>query len=161
MHFQQSQRALDFMLCVLPEQRRSTRVHIPVRAMVNFPESGLESQNCLLRDMNMLGAFFFCKQRPNIGHAVKLEVALPEEGDQMKVICEGRVVRVEEFTPGAAIGVAVEFSRYELTRPSQSELLREQVDSEPFIRWTLGMVEKVFETASELAQLNYRCEPAA
>ena len=161
MPFRQSQRALDFMLSAVPEQRRCSRVHLPVRATIAFPESAIEPHTALLRDVNMLGAFFYCKQRPSIGQIVRLDFAVPENNEQMKVICEGRVVRVEEFAPGAAIGVAAEFTRYELARSASLEKAEQQPGNASFIRWTVEMVERVSEKSGRFTGQNCGCEQAA
>jgi hypothetical protein len=147
------------MLGALPEQRKCSRVYLPIRATVAFPDLGIDSNTALLRDMNMLGAFFYCKQRPSVGCLVNLNFDLSEEGDGVKVLCEGRVVRVEEFTPGGAIGVATEFTRYELSRPVRAEQDRKHLHDGPFIGWTMEMVERVFERAT--ARLNTECSQAA
>jgi hypothetical protein len=147
------------MLGALPEQRKCSRVYLPIRATVAFPESGIDFDTALLRDMNMLGAFFYCKQRPSVGCLVNLDFDLPEDGDGVKVICEGRVVRVEEFTPGGAIGVATEFTRYELSRPLGAEQDRKHLHDAPFIGWTIEMVERIFERAT--APLNTEYSQAA
>ena len=159
MPFQQSQRALDLMLGSLSEQRKCSRVHLPIRARVAFPDLGIDSNTALLRDMNMLGAFFYCKQKPSVGCLVNLNFDLPEQGEGTKVLCEGRVVRVEEFTPGGAIGVATEFTRYELSRPVSMDQDRKQLHDAPFIGWTIEMVERIVERAT--TSLNSECSQAA
>jgi len=149
MPLQPSQRALDFMSCVQPEQRRCSRVHVPIRAIAVFRDLGLGPQTAFLRDMNMLGAFLYCRQRPSVGDNATLEFALPEQGEQIKAICVGTVVRVEDFAPGAAIGIAIEFTRYELARPAKLEQAREQLQNAPFIGWTVEVVERMFEKSDQ------------
>lgn len=141
---QQSQRALDFMRCALPEERRCSRVRLPVQAIVAFPGLGMTALTAFLRDMNMLGVFFYCQQRPNVGHEVSLDFAPPGDGEQMRITCEGFVVRVEELAPGASIGVAAEFTRHKFARPAKSQE-PEELEDAPFIRWTVEMVERVLK----------------
>lgn len=160
MPVQPSRRALDFMRCVLPEQRRSFRVHLPIRAIAVFPHLGVEPQSAFLRDVNMLGAFFYCKQKPSIGQGARLEFALPGQ-DEIKAICEGLIVRVEEFGLDGAIGVAVEFARYELTRPLKLEPVRREPESTPFIGWTVDMVERMFENSEKRGHRSPKCGHAA
>jgi PilZ domain-containing protein len=136
------------MRCALPEQRRYFRVHLPIRAQAIFRDFGSEPQPAFLRDINMLGAFFYCKQRPSVGHTTRLEFAFPEQGEQVTATCEGRVVRVEDSGPGA-VGVAIEFIRYELERPVKQEQAGQSRQSTPFIGWTVEMVERMFERSSE------------
>ncbi|PYX99769.1 MAG: hypothetical protein DMG64_18655 [Acidobacteria bacterium] len=148
MPFQPSQRAVDFMRCALPEQRRYFRVHLPIRAVAVFRDSG-EPQNAFLRDINMLGAFFYCKHKPSVGQSAKLEFDIPGTADQIKALCEGLVVRVEERAPEAAIGIAVEFASYSVAQPA--ELKGSAQPGKPFIGWTIEMVERMFEKFSQLA----------
>jgi len=155
--YQPSQRALDFMRCVVPEQRRYFRVHLPIQACALFRDLR-EPQNAFLRDINMLGAFFYCKHKPQIGQSAKLEFALPGEIDSMEATCEGRVVRVEESGPEAAVGVAIVFANYNLARPSKTKDAAHQLHTAPFIAWTVQMVERAFEKLSGLARSSSKCE---
>lgn len=158
MPFQPSQRAVDFMRCVLPEQRKYFRVHLPIRAIAIF--RGLsEPQNAFLRDVNMLGAFFYCRHKPRIGQIAKLEFDIPGPTDQIKAMCEGLVVRVEEPGPEAAVGVAVEFASYSLSQPSEAK--QSVQPGKPFIGWTVDMVERLFEKLSHIADSDPKCEQAA
>lgn len=158
MPFQPSQRAVDFMRCVLPEQRRYFRVHLPIRAIAIFRDLS-EPQNAFLRDVNMLGAFFYCRHKPNVGQSAKLEFDIPGPADQIKASCEGLVVRVEEPGPEAAIGVAVEFASYNLSQPSEAKQSGQL--GKPFIGWTVDMVERIFEKLSRIADSDPKCEQAA
>lgn len=138
------------MRCALPEQRRYFRIHLPIQAVAIFRDWGIGPQSALLRDINMLGAFFYCKQRPSLGHNTRLEFALPEQGEQITATCEGRVVRVEDSGLEGAIGVAIELVRYELERPPKQEHAGQLLQRTPFIGWTVEMVERMFEKSSEL-----------
>ena len=161
MHFQQSQRALDVMRCALPEQRRCSRVHLPIRAIALFPDLGRDPHTALMRDMNMLGAFFYCMKKPEVGHKVKLNFSLPEQGEKTKIICEGVVVRVEESAEGAAIGVAIQFTRYQLSKPPRPQprnLVREHLS---FIGYAVEMVERMFERTAGLRERMIDVENAA
>jgi len=148
--FQPSQRAMDFMRCVLQEQRRCSRIHLPIRATAIFRDPHIEPQTAFLRDFNMLGAFLHCRQAPRVGQCAKLDFALLEQGEQIKATCEGLVVRVEEFEPAALVGVAVEFTSYQLDRPAKPEQTGQQLQNMPFIGWTVEMVERIFERSDQL-----------
>ena len=156
-----SRRALDFMRCALPEQRRSSRVHLPIRATVVFPVSGAAAQTAFLRDVNMLGAFFYCRQKASVGQTVRLEFGLPDDAGTITAICEGAILRVEESAPGAAIGIAVEFTRCELTRPKRAEQVPAQEEQTPFIAWTVDVVERIFVKSQQLRISNRECGQAA
>ena len=162
MHFQQSQRALDVMRCALPEQRRCSRVPLPIRAIALFPDSGRDPHTALMRDMNMLGAFFYCMKKPRVGNKVKLNFSLPEQGEKTKIICEGVVVRVEESAEGAAIGVAIQFTRYQLSKPPKPQQPRSFVRERlSFIGYALEMVERMFERTAGLREHMMDIENAA
>lgn len=101
-----------------PEQREHSRIQLPIRAIAIFPQIGGVPQTALLHDMNMLGAFFYCKESPEVGQTVTLEFSVAEEGNKTNISCEGFVVRVHESSNGSAIGVAMRFTHYELCRQS-------------------------------------------
>ena len=162
---QPSQRALDFMRSILPEQRKCSRVQLTVQAAVIFYDSNLEPITAFLRDINMLGAFFYCGQKPTVGQHARLQFAVMEPADQLEAIGEGTIVRVEEFVPGAAIGVAMEFTHYQVTRlPKQEEAaqsLGERPEDPSFIGWTVEMVERMLRRSSPFVHLTSGCENAA
>jgi hypothetical protein len=70
-------------------------------------------------------------------------------------------MRVEEFAPGAAIGVAIEFSRYELMQPAKVEQVQSSEEHTPFIGWTVEMVERIFAKSAQWVCPNRECEHAA
>jgi len=115
-----------------------------------------------MRDMNMLGAFFYCMKKPGVGNKVKLNFSLPEQGEKTKIICEGVVVRVEESAEGAAIGVAIQFTRYQLAKPPKPQqprsLVRERLS---FIGYAVEMVERMFERTAGLRERIMDVENAA
>src|SRR6185312_15728930 len=159
-HFQQSQRALDVMRSTLPEERRCSRIHLPIRALAIFPELSPEPQAALLRDMNMLGAFFYSTHKPKLGDRVRLDFAIPVMGHKKTVTCEGKVVRLDEVAPGAAIGVAVQFTRCHLSSPKKMEQARPLRDYVPFISWTVDMVERTIEKNAKRLQHRNRLNAA-
>lgn len=150
------------MRCALPEQRRCSRVHLPIRAIAVFPDLGRDPYTALMRDMNMLGAFFYCMKLPRVGNKVKLNFSLPEEGEKTKITCEGVVVRVEESAQGAAIGIAIQFTRYQLSKPPKPQqprsFARERLS---FIGYAVEMVERMFERTTGLRERMMDIETAA
>lgn len=159
MHFQQSERALDVMRCARPEQRRSSRIQLPVRAMAVFPAFDSEPQTALLRDINMLGAFFYCKHIAEIGGTVRLNFVIPNHGHPMHIVCEGVVVRVEAGAPLAATGMAVQFSKYEVVESRCS--LDYQAQRTSYLGWSMQMVEEMFARRPELEHFASRIQGAA
>lgn len=148
---EQSQRALDIMRAVLPEQRRQARVHMPISARVRFDAQ--TQHPAFLRDMNLLGAFFYCNQPPVRGGDVVLEFAMLEGDREIKVSSRGMVVRIEKPTRnGGAVGVAIEFDRLDMGKNATTPARKAQLDK-PFIHWTVEMVERLFTTDPELRRL--------
>ena len=115
--FQESPRSLDIMRHPLPEQRRESRLHNLLSATVSAASQPNHLQVAALRDMNTLGAFFYSEMQAGVGESLSLELVLPDSGDgrQLKISCEGEVVRVEPAYDGVASGFAVRFSRYDIS----------------------------------------------
>jgi hypothetical protein len=109
----------------------------------------------------MLGAFVYCKHKPAIGSTARLDFVLPDGGGQTRAICEGSVLRVEEFAPGAAIGVAIEFTRYELIQPAKAEQVQPSQEHTPFIGWTVEVVERIFAKSEQWVFPSQEFEEAA
>jgi hypothetical protein len=101
----------------LPEQRRESRIHNPITGTVSPINQSNDLQVAALRDMNTLGAFFFSEMRAELGDSLSLQLVLPDSGNgrQLKISCEGVVVRVEPGYDGIASGFAVQFSRYDIS----------------------------------------------
>lgn len=149
------------MRCVLPEQRRCSRVHLPIQATIIFRELGADSHLAFLRDVNMLGAFCYSSVSPCVGHHARLFFELPDDGEQVRATCEGIIVRVEQSPPGAATGVAIEFTRYGITRVPKTEKPEHQTPDAPFINWTVEMVERIFAKSRQWTLRSPECEQAA
>jgi PilZ domain-containing protein len=115
--FQESQRAIDIMRCQLPEQRREARIHNQASGSVFFVNQPQEAQTAHLRDLNTLGAFFYSKLAAAAGQSLALHILMPKSGDgtQLKMVCEGMVVRVESGQDGVGTGFAIQFSRYDIS----------------------------------------------
>lgn len=115
--FHETPRALDVMRHPVPEQRRESRLHNPLSATVSPVSQPDQLQIAALRDMNTLGAFFYSEMQAEIGESLSLQLVLPDSGDgrQLKISCEGEVVRVEPGFDGVASGFAVCFSRYDIS----------------------------------------------
>ena len=115
--FQESPSALDIMRHHLPEQRRESRIHNPISGTVSKINQSDELEVAALRDLNTLGAFFYSQIRADVGDKLALEMVLPDSGDgrQLKISCEGVIVRTEPAYEGIASGFAVQFSRYDIS----------------------------------------------
>jgi hypothetical protein len=108
---EQSQRAIDLMRSVQEEERKVSRVHVTVPATVSCPALNCNEQLAIMRDLSTSGAFFYAELDALEGAALTLEFVLTAFGKNIRMVCEGNIVRVERFPRGAATGIAVEFSR--------------------------------------------------
>lgn len=151
MPFKQCRRTLDFMRRVLPEHRRSSRVHLPVQATVFFQELCTGILVAFLRDLNMLGPFCYCTPSPAVGHHARSILELPNDSEKTKATCEGTDVRVEQSAPGAATGVAIKFTSFGVSRSSKAEKPEGFPAGAPFINWTVEMVELAFAKSRQLS----------
>ena len=106
-----SRRAEDIMRQTHREERSGTRVslHLPGAVKLTTPEEVAE-QLALVRDISFHGAFFYSNFKPAIDCPVELSLSFPIAGKEVKVLCEGKVVRVEESASNA-YGIAVKLHR--------------------------------------------------
>jgi hypothetical protein len=106
---ERSQRAIDIMRSALEEERKVSRVHVTVPASVSCPSLNCRNRLAIMRDLSTSGAFFYAELDVLEGSAISLQFVLAAFGKNIRMICEGIVVRVERFPRGAATGIAVEF----------------------------------------------------
>ena len=106
---QRSQRAIDIMRSALDEERKVSRVHITVPASVSCPSLECQNRLAIMRDLSTSGAFFYAELDAVEGLVVTLQFVLAAFGKNIRMVCEGNIVRVEHFPRGAATGIAVEF----------------------------------------------------
>ena len=106
---ERSQRAIDIMRSVLEEERGVSRVHVTVPASVTCPSLNCEDRLAIMRDLSTSGAFFYAELDALEGLAVTLQFVLAAFGKNIRMVCQGSIVRVERFPRGAATGIAVEF----------------------------------------------------
>ena len=64
-----------------------------------------------MRDLSTSGAFFYAELQAVEGSDITLQFVLAAFGKNIRLICDGSIVRVERFPQGAATGIAVEFNR--------------------------------------------------
>jgi hypothetical protein len=106
---ERSQRAIDIMRSVLPEERRVSRVHLTIPASISCPSVDCYDRLAILRDVSTSGAFFYAELDTVVGSRMTLQFALAAFGKNIRLLCEGIVVRVERFPRGAATGFALQF----------------------------------------------------
>lgn len=108
---ERSQRAIDIMRSALEEERRVSRVHLTLPASVSCPTVECENRLAIMRDLSTSGAFFYAELDAAEGWAVTVQFVLSAFGKNIRMVCDGEIVRVERFPRGAATGIAVEFKR--------------------------------------------------
>lgn len=146
------------MLGVVPEQRRQSRVHLPVSAKVcrSSERSKADTRIAYVRDANIRGAFFYCDLQVNVGDSLQVELA--PAAAHHNVNCEANVVRVEESALNGLTGIAVEFHDFVIQDPEKSN--DDQI-SKPFTGWSVDMIEKKFARRPELKMYAARIQGAA
>lgn len=97
-----------------PHQRKCSRVHLPVAAEIQFPQC--PQPHARLRDISVLGAYFYADCNPEQGSPISIRFALPVVGQEMKITCEGVVVRVEPGSGDETSGIAMQFTSYEMAQ---------------------------------------------
>ena len=97
------------------ERRAGQRfdLHLPVSIKL----SGSAHEACgFTQDLSARGSFFYTDYPLGVGECVELTLVMPSEitlGENMRVRCKGRVLRVQQPAVGTKLGVAVHFATYE------------------------------------------------
>lgn len=115
--FHGSQRAIDIMRCNIPEQRRESRTQNPVSGTVVSIAAPDQIHTASVRDLNTLGVFFYTSLPAAKGEVLAIDLIMPQPGagNQLKISCKGTVVRVQDGMNGDPFGVALQFSRYDIS----------------------------------------------
>ena len=108
---ERSQRAIDIMRSMIDEARKVSRVHLTVPASISCPSLGCHEKLAIMRDLSTSGAFCYAEIDALEGSKVSLQFVLAAFGKNIRMECDGVIVRVERFPRGAATGIAVEFDR--------------------------------------------------
>ena len=96
------------------QERRYTRVQLPIQAEVSGVSSTLLRERAHLRDISAGGAFFYAPLQPRMGTVLRVEFTVPGIASDLQVSAEGRVVRVEEGKLGELSGIGIAFDRLNL-----------------------------------------------
>jgi hypothetical protein len=96
----------------LVEQRIQDRRFVRMAAWVIFYRHGLRKHVSMVRDLNRSGIFFYSSFRPTEGTELEFVMKFPKWTNLGPVACKGRVLRVEQPVPRAAIGVAMKLTRF-------------------------------------------------
>jgi len=89
------------------QTRSSPRAFVILPATISFGSDG-EHHAGLIRDISQGGIFFYCDVKPELQSEVNIVVHI---GEAAAIAYKGKVVRVEEPSAGAAVGVAVQLLR--------------------------------------------------
>jgi hypothetical protein len=95
-------------------QRGSLRVHLPVAVIVTGSGLTDDGNVALLRDISPAGAFFYADLDVRPGDSLAIHFVVPVVGRQIKISCEGEVLRREKFDSRTTAGIALQFRRYDL-----------------------------------------------
>lgn len=96
------------------EERRYSRVQLPIAAEISCVPLGQFRQPAHLLNISAGGAFLYTQVTPSVGAAVKVDFAAQVVGGEIQISCEGSVVRVEPRVMGDQSGLAVQFSQLNL-----------------------------------------------
>jgi hypothetical protein len=102
------------------ERRCGQRFGLHVPVSIKLAGSQHESTG-VTQDLSARGAFFFTDFPLAQGEAVEITLVMPSEitlGENMRVRCQGTVLRVMQPSVGTQLGVAVHFTGYDyLAKP--------------------------------------------
>lgn len=102
--------------------------HLPVA--VHSKTSGADGHG-FTQDLSARGIFFYADFALSQGDEVELTLMMPSEitlGENMRVCCRGKVLRVARLASGEKCGIAVHFEGYEYLTEAVSSASR---DSRP------------------------------
>ncbi len=99
-----NQRASRYMQGSIRDQRASGRTSLLLSGTVKRTVVEEEPQLAFSRDVSMGGLFFFSNLTAEIGDDLTLNFITPHGGC---LLFQGRVVRIEHRSPGAARGIAL------------------------------------------------------
>jgi hypothetical protein len=111
---ERSKRAIEIMSASRREERKVSRVHLTVPASVSCPTLNCENRLAIMRDLSTAGAFFYAELNAIEGSLITVQFVLSAFGKNIRMVCDGSIVRVERFPRGAATGIAVEFTRCDM-----------------------------------------------
>ena len=97
------------------QDRRYSRVHLPVAAQVSCEALERFQEPAHLRDVSAGGAFFYADLDLQPGTVVRVDFAVPVTGNEVRIACEGAVIRVERRALGEKSGIAIQFASLHLS----------------------------------------------
>lgn len=100
------------MLGDCPNRRATKRKFVRLPAWVIFYRTDHKKHVAMVRDISRLGIFFYSDFQPASGDEIEFVIKFPKWTKTPPIACKGTVVRVEQATPGAAVGVAASLYRF-------------------------------------------------
>lgn len=97
------------------EQRGTRRIALTLPVAVRFNDPDAPEIAAQTKDVSARGIYFFMDSHPQPGTHLEFTLTLPPEitlTEEIRVKCVGRVVRVENPTPGK-VGIAAAIDQYE------------------------------------------------
>jgi PilZ domain len=94
-----------------PEKRDIKRLPLNLPIVVRNLDGGSGELRGVTRDVSSRGAFVYLRSDANEGAHIEFLMTLPTEvtlAEPIRVLCSGRVVRVEQSAPRPGIAVAIE-----------------------------------------------------
>lgn len=96
------------------EQRVSMRRRVNVCGEVVCPEPDCPKHLALIRDVSATGIFLYCNLDPVLGADLAVAFTMPGAEGYVEVLCQGKVIRREEYPAGAATGIAARLYKQEI-----------------------------------------------
>ena len=97
------------------QERASMRQRVNVCGQVVCSEPHCPKHLALVRDVSAGGVFFYCNLDPAMGADLTVAFTMPGAEGYVEVLCQGKVIRREQYPAGAATGIAARLYRQEIS----------------------------------------------
>ena len=108
-----------------PLRARRYQLLLPLRVWIRGFMRGLSprrrppvvTEETITENISSTGCYFLLDDEPPVGTDVKMEIAIPASKDRTetgKILCRGKVVRIEREGPQGKTGVACTIDHYRL-----------------------------------------------
>jgi hypothetical protein len=105
-----------------PEKRATRRFSLRLPVAVSYSENGVQEKAAQTRDVSARGICFYVDSAITNGAPIEFTLTLPPEitlTEAIRVRCKGKVVRVNDTSPGGKMAVAAVIDEYEFLSESQ------------------------------------------
>ena len=97
---------------LVSDQRAFDRRFVRMPSWMIFYRHGLKKHVGMVRDLNRCGIYFYSDLVPDVGSELEFVMRFPKWTNLRIVACKGKVLRVEQPKDGAAVGVALQLTRF-------------------------------------------------